>query len=153
MKRTRPSKAARKVSVIWSAITCGAILGTGVHWMTGIEDSGRSQVKAMVLESGEPELMRPAIGQWTTPEGERRYGVIPAPRGHAAGAEHSVWIDEAGHITHAPEDQVSRIARASLAGAAGTAGVILLTWPRRRGGEASQVAAGRGARTGARGNR
>ena len=155
VKWTTSSKPAiRKVTAIWSAITCGAILGIGVHWMTGTGDSGRSQVKATVLESGEPELIRPAIGQWTTPEGERRYGVIPAPRGHAAGAEHPVWIDEAGNITHAPANQVSRIARASLAGATGTAGVILLTWPRpAAAGEASQVAAGREARTGARGNR
>jgi hypothetical protein len=130
MKCTRPPEAAiRKATVAASALTCGAILGAGAHW-TATEDSGRTQVTATVLEPGEPHLGRAAIGQWTTPEGERRFGAIPAPRGHPAGAEHPVWIDETGHIAQPPTSRVARIARASLAGATGTVAVFLVTRPR-----------------------
>jgi hypothetical protein len=109
MKRTRPPEAAiRKVTVAASAITCGADPRHRRHWAAGTEDSvrPRSQVMATVLESAEPDLMRPAIGQWTTPEGEGHFGVIPAPPGHPAEAGHPVWIDETGHITYAPKHQV-----------------------------------------------
>ena len=133
LKARHARAAVRKAAVIWPAVASGVILGTGVHWMTGTGSSGRSQVTATVLESGEPGLMRPAIGQWTTPDGEERYGVIPGLRGHAAGAERPVWIAEAGNVADAPEGQAWRITRASLAGATGTAGVILLAWPRPAG--------------------
>lgn len=134
MMWTRPPDAAiRKAAVAASALTFGAILGTGAHWTAGTEDSGRTRVTATVLEPGGPHLGRAAIGQWTTPEGERRFGAIPAPRGHPAGAEHPVWIDETGHITQPPASRVARIARASLAGATGTVAVFLVTRPRLTG--------------------
>ena len=135
-----PDAAIRKVTVAALAITCGAILGIGTHWTADLEPSGLTQVTAITLEPAEPDLMRPAIGQWTTPEGETRFGVIPAPRGLPAGARHPVWVDETGHITDPPEHQVTRIAQASLAGTLGTTAVILLTWPRQTG------AVGRGLR-------
>lgn len=125
-----PDAVIRKVIVAALAITCGAALGTGTYWMAGMEPSGRTQVTATVLEPAEPGLMRPAIGQWTTPDGEMRSGVIPAPPGLSAGAGHLVWVDETGHITDAPKHQVTRVTQASLAGALGTAAVLLFAWPR-----------------------
>lgn len=125
-----PDAAIRKVTVAALTVTCGAILGIGTYWTAGLEPSGRTQVTAIILEPAEPGLMRPAIGQWATPEGERRSGVIPAPPGLSAGAGHLVWVDAAGHVTDSPKHQVTRIAQASLAGALGTAAVILFTWPR-----------------------
>lgn len=131
MKRTRPpGTAIRKVTVAASAVTCGAILGIGTHWTADPEPSGRTQVTATVLEPGKPDLMRPAIGQWTTPEGGRRFGVIPASPGLPAGTGHRVWIDETGHITDAPKHQAARITQASLAGASGIAAVFVFAWPR-----------------------
>jgi hypothetical protein len=127
MKWIRPPDAAiRKATVAASALTFGALLGVGAHW-TSTEDSGPTQVTVTVLQPGEPHLGRAAIGQWTTPEGERRFGAIPAPCGHPAGAEHLVWIDQTGHITQPPASRVARTVRASLAGATGTVAVFLVT--------------------------
>jgi hypothetical protein len=141
MRWTRaPDAAISKVTVAALAITCGAILGIGAHWTAGLEPSGRTQVTATILEPAEPDLMRPAIGQWTTPEGETRFGVIPAPPGLPDGAAHPVWVDETGHITDAPEHQVTRIAQASLAGMLGTTAVILLAWPRQTGAAGREFA-------------
>lgn len=132
MMRIRASNAAvRKVIVAALAVACGAGLGIGTHWMGGMEPSGRTQVTATVLEPAEPGLMRPAIGQWTTPEGQTSAGVIPAPPGYPAGSGHLVWVDETGHITGAPGNQVARTVQASLAGTVGAAAVILVAWPRR----------------------
>ena len=126
------NRAVRRAAVAALAVACGASLGIGTHWMGGTEPSG-TQVTATVLQPAEPDLMRPAIGQWTTPEGDTRAGVIPAPPGHPAGAEHPVWIDETGHITDGPGNQAARIAQASVAGALGSTAVVLFTWPRKAG--------------------
>jgi hypothetical protein len=126
-----PREVIRKVIIAAAAITCGAVIGVGTHWMIGTEQPTRSLVKATILEPSEPDLMRPAIGQWTTPEGTKRAGVIPAPPDYTPGAEHPVWIDETGHIAHPPKSQIARITQASLAGTFAAAGLItFIRWSR-----------------------
>lgn len=139
--RSPPRARIGRVLLATVALTCGAIIGVATYWIIGAGQPARSQVKATILEASERAPMRPAIGQWTTPDDTKRAGVIPAPPEHPAGAEYAVWIDETGHIANPPKSEITRIAQASLAGTCAAAGLISLVGWHRPGKPGSEVPA------------
>jgi hypothetical protein len=85
-----------------------------------------SQVTATVVEPAVPGRSQPAIGQWTTPAGTERFGVIPAPPERVAGSEHQVWIDKDGHVTGTPTGMAWLAIQASFAGISVTAAIVMI---------------------------
>jgi hypothetical protein len=85
-----------------------------------------SQVTATVVEPAMPGRSQPAIGQWTTPAGTQRFGVIPAPPERAGGSEHQVWIDKDGYVTGAPTGTAGLATQATIAGTSVAAAIVVI---------------------------
>jgi hypothetical protein len=125
------ARSARKAIIaIAASLICGALVALSTHMSllrTARAETARlSQVTATVIEPAAPEHARPAIGHWTTADGTRRTGVVPAPPGHTAGTNHRVWIDEAGHITTSPKSPLHRGTQTALAGACVAIAIIII---------------------------
>lgn len=85
--------------------------------------SARPGLKAIIAVT---ERSRPAIGHWTTADGTRHTGIIPAPPGHTTGMNHPVWINEAGQLTTPPKSPLHRGVQTTLAGTAVAAAITLI---------------------------
>jgi hypothetical protein len=131
MSRATPAGTRRRAAIaIVLSLVCGALVAISVHvsllWTANADGARTSRVTATVLEPAAPDRSRPAIGHWTTTDGTRRTGVIPAPPKQGAGAGHPIWIDESGHVTTQPKSAVHRGVQTALAGISVAAAMILL---------------------------
>jgi hypothetical protein len=113
------------------AVVCGTLVALSLHvslLRTARAEAARlTQITATVVEPAAPEHSRPAVGHWTTPDGARHIGVIPAPPERGTGAGHPVWVDDTGQIGDPPKGPVERGVLSALAGTMVALAIILLT--------------------------
>lgn len=132
-RTTRP--AIRALLAATLALACGALVAFSLHTSlarTAHTDAARlSQATATILEPAASDRSRPAIGHWTTTDGARHTGIVPAPPHKSAGDSHPIWIDETGQITTPPKTAIHRAAQTILAGISVTAAIIMITRPRK----------------------
>ncbi|GAB3971468.1 hypothetical protein GCM10029978_046710 [Actinoallomurus acanthiterrae] len=128
MTSIRPARKAIIALIV--SLSCGALIAISTHISllrtARAENARLSQATATVIEPAAPERSRPAIGHWTTTDGTRRTGAVPAPPGHTTGMSHPIWIDEAGQIADPPKSPLHRGAQTALAGACVAIAIILI---------------------------
>jgi hypothetical protein len=126
LRGVHTGRAARIVCTVAAAVCCGAAASVGVYASLRTGQVDASQVSATVVEPAVPSRSQPAIGQWTTPAGTQRFGVIPAPPERPAGSGHQVWIDKDGYVTGAPTGTAGLATQASIAGASVAAAIVVI---------------------------
>jgi hypothetical protein len=135
----RKSEPRRAIIGVLAAVVCGTLVAISMHISllhTARAEAARlTRVSAVIIEPAALDQGRHAIGAWTTPDGVRRIGTVPAPVERGAGEHHAIWIDETGQLAKPPDGPLQRAAQTAVAGTAVAAAVILLTVRRPRQGD------------------